>query len=542
MTVPSKSTIRQGRVRGRSTSFHHPTIEAVLRVFVLLTGIIVVYNGYNSYEEGEFSTTTTTHSSSSSSNDVTERITSDSNVLKSSSLTMLTSPQSSKIPTTNVAVEEPLKIDDGEIKHDDIPTATAYKQPYSKYQIVFSTGCSTFQDWQSYVFFYHVMQSGQEGHVTRIASGCTGKDLRDIHSIFDEEIKSMSPNHHLHLTPDYSKVHMKQGKKSVRPFKYFNKPFGMRHWMKYAFGCDENGCGEHDDSIVILLDPDQILLRPFTDDFTHATERFKTEDYKLKIEHGSPFAQQYGFALQWRDKVDLNHVFNGQPTNISNIPRKEALDYYIAMGPPYVATARDMWSLVSVWTDVVPRVHDNYPHLLAEMFGYNLAAAHLGLRHTIAKSFMVSDQWAGMEGWQLVTAVDKKDVCHNFPKSEYPHVIHYCQRYYIGKWFIGKYRLRKDFISCASPLLKVPPSDVALRYDYAIMPGNNERKDLKENSVKKQSFMLCQMIDALNSAAKFYKDNHCTGRDEATTANYNYTYVFFDDMSLPEDKLEILPS
>jgi peptidyl serine alpha-galactosyltransferase len=180
------------------------------------------------------------------------------------------------------------------------------------------------------------------------------------------------------------------------------------------------------------------------------------------------------------------------------------------------------------------------------MFGYNLAAAHLGLRHTITHSFMVSDMWAGMEGWSLVTNVDAKDVCHNFPHSEYPHVIHYCQRYSIGKWFIGKYRLRRDFISCEAPLLKVPPSDVALRYTYSIMPGNNERKDLKEKGVKQQSFMVCAMIDALNAAAKFYKDQHCNGQGATTitkskVANYSYSYTFFTDMSLPEDKLA-LPS
>ena len=32
------------------------------------------------------------------------------------------------------------------------------------------------------------------------------------------------------------------------------------------------------------------------------------------------------------------------------------------------------------------------------MFAYNLAAAHLGLRHTVAHSFAVSDTWAGGEG------------------------------------------------------------------------------------------------------------------------------------------------
>lgn len=194
------------------------------------------------------------------------------------------------------------------------------------------------------------------------------------------------------------------------------------------------------------------------------------------------------------------------------------------------------------------------------MFGYNLAAAHLGLRHTVAHSFAVSDVFSGGEGWPLIDAVPAEDVCHNFPPSEYPHVIHYCQRYFLGKvrkhrdslipfhnlkltspvsfsnltlwqWFIGKYKLRKDFISCESPLLKIPPADLALRYTYAIMPGDKSRKDIKPKHAKEEVFMVCAMITALNAAAKYYKDQHCKN------ANYEYSYTFFDDMSLPEDKV-----
>ena len=52
------------------------------------------------------------------------------------------------------------------------------------YHLVFSTGCSLFQDWQSYAFFYHVQKSGQPGNVTRIVSGCTQtqqQELRQAH-------------------------------------------------------------------------------------------------------------------------------------------------------------------------------------------------------------------------------------------------------------------------------------------------------------------------------------------------------------------------
>ncbi|OEU14080.1 hypothetical protein FRACYDRAFT_226996 [Fragilariopsis cylindrus CCMP1102] len=192
-----------------------------------------------------------------------------------------------------------------------------------------------------------------------------------------------------------------------------------------------------------------------------------------------------------------------------------------------------MWSLVTTWSDIVPRVHDEYPHLLAEMFGYNLAAAHLGLRHTVAHSFAVSDPWAGGEGWPLIDKVPKENICKNFPKSEYPHVIHYCQRYYIGKWFIGKYRLRKDFISCKAPLLMPPPDDAAVKFTSAIKPDTGEIKEWKPKQAKEYAFMVCSMIDALNAASKFYKDQHC----KDGTGNYNYTYVFHDDMRMPDEMI-----
>ena len=294
---------------------------------------------------------------------------------------------------------------------------STYEQPPVKYHTVFSTGCSTFQDWQSYVFFYHALQSKQEGHITRIASGCEGETKETLDRIFKDEIASMDPERlHLHQTPEFGNV---GGLKKA--FKYYNKPFGMRHWMENVLGYPENHA-EHDDSIVILLDPDQILLRPFTNDFTNSSEiyRLKNKDqHKFKVEHGSPFAAQYGYGIQWLDKVDPALTFNDPNTPVATMDRKEAKDYFAAMGPPYVATAKDMYAIVKTWSEIVPSVHEQYPHLLAEMFAFNLAAAHLKLRHTLTYSFMVSDVTAGGEGWPLIDKVPEKDVCAHFPKTEY---------------------------------------------------------------------------------------------------------------------------
>lgn len=166
------------------------------------------------------------------------------------------------------------------------------------------------------------------------------------------------------------------------------------------------------------------------------------------------------------------------------------------------------------------------------MFAYNLAVAHLGLRHTIAHSFMVSDPWSGGEGWPLIDAVPKENICQGFPKDELPHVIHYCQKYYFGKWFIGKYMLRKDFISCEAPLLKHPPADLALLYNNtAFLPGQSQVMELKPKQAKEYAFMVCAMIEALNAAAIFYKDQHC----KDGSGNYDYTYVFHEDMRMPNE-------
>lgn len=200
------------------------------------------------------------------------------------------------------------------------------------YHTIFSTGCSIFQDWQSYVFFYHVFRSGQEGHITRIASGCKIEDKIKLEEMFQKEIKSMRPGtHHLHQTPDFSNIPKKEKKK----FKYFNKPYGVRHWMEHALGYPENH-KLHDDSIIILMDPDQIMLRPFTNDFTNSSEKWRSiKKRKLKVEHGSPFAQQYGYGMQWLHQVKLEYVFQGDnfPTPISNLTSGDAQSYYSAMGP-----------------------------------------------------------------------------------------------------------------------------------------------------------------------------------------------------------------
>ena len=55
----------------------------------------------------------------------------------------------------------------------------------------------------------------------------------------------------------------------------------------------------------------------------------------------------------------------------------------------------------------MPSVYALYPSLLAEMYAYCLAAAHLGLPHVKLDSFMVSNVDAYGEGWAFVDALGR---------------------------------------------------------------------------------------------------------------------------------------
>jgi hypothetical protein len=204
------------------------------------------------------------------------------------------------------------------------------------YHIVFSTGCSIYQDWQSFVFFYHAMAVNQPGTVTRIVSGCNEEEESTLQALFDQQIKPMAPERFkIHFTPDYSNV--KGGKTK---FVYFNKPFGMRHWLQTALGFPYNPIDE--DSIVVLMDPDQLILRPFrNNDFTNTQWKFVPSDQKprTKIEHGYPMGQLYGFALQWKQKIDMTLVSPNEPSPVTTMSNEEARAGYI-VGPPYIATGK----------------------------------------------------------------------------------------------------------------------------------------------------------------------------------------------------------
>jgi hypothetical protein len=156
-----------------------------------------------------------------------------------------------------------------------------------------------------------------------------------------------------------------------------------------------------------------------------------------------------------------------------------------------------------------------------------LAAAHLGLKHQMARGFMISNVGAGSgEGWAFLNNVTD-DACRISELSEtVPHVIHFCQRYSIGEFFSNKYKVPPNIMSCDFPLLELPPLDIAATATYShygdgeIKVWSGTGKKIREKY--RHTYMVCSIMSALNQAATFFKDHHCPNG-----ANYNQTWNTF---------------
>lgn len=239
-------------------------------------------------------------------------------------------------------------------------------------------------------------------------------------------------------------------------------------------------------------------------------------------------------------RVDLKHVFANHTDSPGLKTSSDDQHNSFPGGPPYMATGRDMWSIVMAWTELVPRVHDVYEGLLGEMYGWSLGAAHVNLPHVLATSFMISNtQVGGDEGWALIDNLAQEDVCLYSSTVEneekLPYTIHYCQNYWLGKWFIGKYRLDSNFLSCDTPLLMEPPADIGSQYDFFIKPGGNPygvKEKMRPQIVKREQFMVCQMIARLNDAATWFKENTC----EPGTANYEKSFIFHHSLDVDNNE------
>ena len=217
----------------------------------------------------------------------------------------------------------------------------------------------------------------------------------------------------------------------------------MRHWIAHAEP-------KVSDSVVVaLIDPDMIFLRPLTSKMRGQPNNIISKDMNDadlvdKIKLGYPVSQMYGLGAPWTNDTHLK--FNrtkicGVGSPCLETKRKFGDEHY-AVGPPYIMVKADMRRLSRSWTEFVRRVFDGYPHLLAEMYAYSMAAAHEKLPHLQMQNYMVSNTDSYGEGWIFIDRL--KDPCAPSvdgiyqPNELLPNLLHYCQNFRAGTYGFAK--------------------------------------------------------------------------------------------------------
>eukprot|EP00547_Thalassionema_nitzschioides_P008075 CAMPEP_0194224584 /NCGR_PEP_ID=MMETSP0156-20130528/37842_1 /TAXON_ID=33649 /ORGANISM="Thalassionema nitzschioides, Strain L26-B" /LENGTH=424 /DNA_ID=CAMNT_0038956227 /DNA_START=27 /DNA_END=1298 /DNA_ORIENTATION=+ len=357
------------------------------------------------------------------------------------------------------------------IKTSNLKVRTSKRKP--RYFMVFSTSCSPFQNWQAIAFFHFAHMIKQPGNITRLVSGCKQDEADALRKLHKEKISLLSDRFHLHVTPDY--------KVGTGDQKYWNKPNGLLDYMENVLGFPGNAA-EYNEDIIIIVDPDMMLLRPITHDFRSMHVSWEGELTHTAVTHGHPIAQAYAYGAGWLTSLNGNHSFVvGKDSPVNKLSVEDARKYYPA-GPPYLATGKDMYNIAVHWVKFLPRLHVLFPHMMAEMHAYSMSAAHLNLPHRLSKEFMVSEV-GGKEGFHFLDGISRGDACNaSFPVKNLPLVLHYCQRYSLGRWFFNKYKLREDIFDCNAPLLRDPPLDVGTIYDWNIFPNGVDMHDYKNPS------------------------------------------------------------
>eukprot|EP00281_Chroomonas_sp_CCMP1168_P016959 CAMPEP_0206220406 /NCGR_PEP_ID=MMETSP0047_2-20121206/4861_1 /ASSEMBLY_ACC=CAM_ASM_000192 /TAXON_ID=195065 /ORGANISM="Chroomonas mesostigmatica_cf, Strain CCMP1168" /LENGTH=541 /DNA_ID=CAMNT_0053643065 /DNA_START=124 /DNA_END=1749 /DNA_ORIENTATION=- len=398
--------------------------------------------------------------------------------------------------------------------------------------IVFTSGCNLYQHWQAELVFHSHMRVGQRGSITRIVSGCGDGDTVKPEKVFrshggglaDEKVpkedlyKSTNPKARIHMAPDFE---------GAEAFPWLNKPLGIEHWIKHA---DPPVV----ESVIVIIDVDMV----FQDRLELGKRRLRVYNNKAspkdglfcsggcrgqqflgesidgmtdEVKEGRPVAQLYGIGGQWISKYNLKG-FLPEDSAAHGVNQQDALQYY-QVGPPLMLHRNDLAKLAPLWAQNMEHVMDpKKPQILADMYAYSIAAAHLKLPHLTLDNYMSSSSTIGggeansMEiSWDPAfrNIVQCSDPWPHDEASYLPTFLHFCQTYRADGWSWHKGRIPPNIFECHVPLLRSPPENLI---------SNQTRGSVEERGAR----FVCAGTHELNAAVMAYRQKFCKGAYNST--------------------------
>ena len=394
--------------------------------------------------------------------------------------------------------------------------------------VVFSTDCSGYQHWQGIALWYASRAAGHVGPITRIASGCDEAQQKAVSR--EWRAVDATGDFRAHFAPTGA---LKGG------YKYSNKPSGLYHWLTHA---------TFSETYVILIDPDMLMLKPLTVDVAAGLTRGPRNAKKQyefvdgngvaqllsvfdrpadRVRKGRPAGQHFGIGGVWARAgtpaarpswVSFSKAkVCGERGPCVTTSAKDADDKY-GVGPVYAAHVDDWRVIASRWVAAMPRVHAQYPQLLAEMYALTMAAANTTIPWSLVSSYMVSDPktQSPTEAWTWVDDLAKGDpgaVCRGATATEFPaatrdrravalpKTLHYCQRYELAGVFWAKRKTPHDLFRCDRAHLDFDVGALMAALEATAPPPS--RVDART------AFMLCHVIPLANSFIDAYKRDAC---------------------------------
>jgi len=389
-----------------------------------------------------------------------------------------------------------------------------------KLHILFSSGCNMFQHWQSELLLASAKMVNQRGRITRIVSGCHDRKAETVkhrHQTFPPGIndklvsmknlnRSLNDDFGLFISPSFN---------GARDFPWINKPSSIRYFMEHA----RDEIDKQGETVVAILDPDFVFMKPLTqinlDERNVITTRHQEREPGRNMQHidwvmkGRPVAQRYGLEGQWVEKFkgEIAEMIGDPETPAQNWDRKQARTF-TSVGPPMLVHVDDLMVLSKWWSKLMRPVLKRDKDILADMWAYSIASAHLGLLHTTLDHFMISASGTEGQAYPFVDSFEHLS-CRNPtipPGNNVPVFIHMASNFKapdrkLGPWMFHKGHVPPRILDCDVPLLVEAPDD--------LWEISDDRK------TKQHAWVLCNIVAKLNHVALEYKKKFCPNGFEA---------------------------